>query len=82
MVQNQIEWTHETVKTITDTYLELAKLSGKADDASEIAIQLYREEIEAIVHKYINDMDEQIIMELDPMISHPLNQTFIRDIFQ
>ena len=82
MVQNQIEWTHETVKTITDTYLELAKSSGKADDASEIAIQLYREEIEAIVHKHINDMDEQIIMELDPMISHPLNQTFIRDIFQ
>lgn len=82
MVQNQIEWTHETVKTITDTYLELAKSSGKADDASEIAIQLYREEIEAIVHKYINDMDEEIIMELDPLISHPLNQTFIRDIFQ
>ena len=82
MVQNQIEWTHETVKTITDTYLELAKSSGKADDASEIAIQLYREEIEAIVHKYINDMDEEIILELDPLISHPLNQTFIRDIFQ
>ena len=82
MVENQIEWTHETVKTITDTYLELAKSSGKADDASEIAIQLYREEIEAIVHKYINDMDEEIIMELDPLISHPLNQTFIRDIFQ
>ena len=82
MVQNQIEWTHETVKTITDTYLELAKSSGKADDASEIAIQLYREEIEAIVHKYINDMDEEIIMELDPLITHPLNQTFIRDIFQ
>ena len=82
MVQNQIEWTHETVKTITDTYLELAKSSGKADDASEIAIQLYREEIEAIVHKYINDMDEEIIMELAPLISHPLNQPFIRDIFQ
>ena len=82
MVQNQIEWTHETVKTITEKYLELAKSSGKADDASEIAIQLYREEIEAIVHKYINDMDEEIIMELDPLISHPLNQTFIRDIFQ
>ena len=82
MGQNQIEWTHEAVKIITDRYLALAKSSGKANDASEIAIQLYREEIEAIVHKYINDMDEEIIMELDPMISHPLNQTFIRDIFQ
>ena len=82
MGQYQIKWTHETVKIITDRYLALAKSSGKANDASEIAIQLYREEIEAIVHKHINDMDEQIIMELDPMISHPLNQTFIRDIFQ
>ena len=82
MGQYQIKWTHETVKIITDIYLALAKSSGKANDASEIAIQLYREEIEAIVHKYINDMDEEIIMELDPLISHPLNQTFIRDIFQ
>jgi len=82
MTTVQTDWIQQVVKILTDTYLELAKSSGKADGASEISIQLYREEIEAIVHKYINDMDEQVNIELDPMIDHPLNQTFIRDIFQ
>ena len=82
MTTVQTDWIQQVVKILTDTYLELAKSSGKADGASEIAIQLYREEIQAIVHKYINDMDEQLNLVLDPMIDHPLNQTFIRDIFQ
>ena len=42
MTTVQTDWIQQVVNILTDTYLELAKSSGKADGASEIAIQLDR----------------------------------------
>ena len=66
-------------KRIIDGYMRIANASGKLVGANDKQKEAYRREIDDIVESDLYELSERIAMILDPLLSHPLNRTYVRD---
>ena len=62
-------------------YWELSLRSGKIQGSNKAQQRAYENDMRSLIRDQLQSADDAVHGEIDPSLMHPLNKTFIKDIY-